>query len=60
MSEEIEALNRQDRDLTDKINSIRRLEETDNAALSQKRPELARYQERSPHVPAAFDPGKTG
>lgn len=46
VSEEIEALNRQDRELTEQINSIRRLEESDHALLSQKRPELARYQER--------------
>ena len=46
VSEEIEKLNREDRELTDQINAIKRLEETDHAALSQKKPELARYQER--------------
>src|SRR5262249_24286273 len=46
VSEDIERLNRRDRELTDQIGSIRRLEETDNATLAQKRPELARYQER--------------
>lgn len=46
VSEEIEKLNRQDRELTEQINSVRRMEETDQAALNQKKPELARYQER--------------
>jgi DNA sulfur modification protein DndD len=46
VSEEIERLNRQDRELTDQINTLRRLEDADQAALGQKKPELARYQER--------------
>lgn len=46
VSDEIERLNRQDKELTEEINNIRRQEETDGAALSQRRPELARYQER--------------
>ena len=46
MSEEIEKLNDEDRNLSEKISTLRRQEESDHALLNQKRPELARYQER--------------
>jgi DNA sulfur modification protein DndD len=46
VSEEIEKLNGEDRSDSEKISSLRRQEESDHALLNQKRPELARYQER--------------
>jgi DNA sulfur modification protein DndD len=46
VSTEIERLNQEDRQLTERISTLRRQEEGDQALLAQKRPELARYQER--------------
>jgi DNA sulfur modification protein DndD len=46
VSSDIEKLNNDDRSLSERIGLLRRQEESDQALLNQKRPELARYQER--------------
>jgi|SRR5208282_5295310 len=46
VSAELEKLNDEERGLSDRISALRRQEDSDQALLNQKRPELARYQER--------------